>query len=157
MTSDKTKTLIGGVLIFLLMGIFLSTLPELFIFLWILIPILTPFISKDVSGRYDSNLYGGIVVFNFLVYWWGLGDMVKESFGEKYIKGFNSYSYDQEMGRYDQSFTTYEFYIPDVFWSNIYDWFGTFFFIYSICCWMVFVQFIKTQNLKKELNDKGIL
>ena len=146
--SNNIKSCLG-VILFLFFFFFLPTiLPELFILIWILTPLLIPFFLpvSDVQG---FNYYGGVLSFNFLFYIWGLGDRVKESFGEKYIKGFQSYSYDEEYGRYDISHTTYEFYIPDIFWNNIYDWFGTFFFIYSIFCYSV-VGFFYSKEIEKD-------
>lgn len=143
---------LGLLILTILTGILIGFIPELFIFIWISVPILTPFFIS-VSNQRGNNFYTWTVVLNFLFYFWGLGDMVKESFGKKYIKGFQSYSYDEEYGRYDTSHTTYEFYIPDIFWNNIYDWFGTFFFIYSIS-FLILVQFFHGEKIKKDEKEK---
>tara|TARA_B100000579_G_C22433068_1_gene666235 strand:- start:65 stop:541 length:477 start_codon:yes stop_codon:yes gene_type:complete len=128
---NEVKGCLGFIVFSVLLVILVDKIPELFIIIWFIVPILS-FILLPVTIKGSFNYFFGIITCNFLSYFWLLDDLVKKSFGKKYITGFKHQSFDQEMGRYDISHTTHEYYIPDPFWSNIYEWFGTFFLIYSI-------------------------
>ena len=111
----------------------------IFKILWFLIP-LFGFVVFPITHNKEFHIkFLVLILCNFLSYFWLFNDMVKTSFGTKYIKGFQYYSYDDEFGRYDTTQTIYEYYLPDVFWTNVYEWFGTGFFVYSI-----FILFIYT-------------